>query len=77
VPRPTASHPVATLWELAFNDDRVSCVVYRQGDGFELRLEAGPKTILSEPCDLRPRAIARAEALRRSLKRRGWQESAT
>lgn len=76
MPHQTACRPVATLWQLAFNDDHVSCAVYREGAGFELRLEAGPNTILSEPFDLRPRVMARAETLRRSLKRRGWKEFA-
>jgi hypothetical protein len=64
---------VATLWQLAWNKDRLSCAIYRAGNGLELRLEAGGKTVLTEPFDLGPRMIRRSEALKRSLKRRGWR----
>jgi hypothetical protein len=76
VPRRRASHPVATLWKLAFNGDRLSCAVYRAATGLEMRLETATQTILAEPFELRPRMLARMQALRRSLKRRGWEESA-
>jgi hypothetical protein len=67
---------VATLWRLVFNDDRLSCAVYRARTGLEMRLETARGTILAEPFELRPRVLARMQALRRSLKRRGWQDSA-
>jgi hypothetical protein len=67
---------VATLWRLAFDGDRLSCAVYRASTGLEMRLETGRRTILAEPFDLRPRMLARVQALRRSLKRRGWQDAA-
>jgi hypothetical protein len=67
---------VATLWQLEFNDERICCAVYHAGDGLEMRLEAGAATILTEPFEIRPRALARVEALRRSLKRRGWHDLA-
>jgi hypothetical protein len=54
----------------------LSCAVYRGRDGLEMRLETGTQTILTEPCDMRPRMLARMQALRRSLKRRGWQDLA-
>ena len=66
--------PVATLWRLALDDDRLSCTVYRHGDGFELRLETSAAVILAERFDLQPRMLARTEALRASLTRRGWRE---
>ena len=66
--------PVATLWQLAWNDERLSCAVYRAGSGLELRLESPTRTLLSEPFELQPRMMSRTEALRRSLKRRGWRE---
>ena len=67
--------PVATLWQLAWNRDRIKCVVYRDGNGFELRLESHDAVILTEPFELQPRMLARTQALRDSLKRRGWQET--
>jgi hypothetical protein len=67
--------PVATLWQLAWDDDRLACVVYRSTDGLQMRLESPTAIILSEPFDLQPGAIARMQALRESLKRRGWRES--
>lgn len=66
------AQPVATLWQLALNDDRLSCTVYRHPDGFELRLESPTTVILTEPFELQPRMLARTEALRASLTRRGW-----
>ena len=65
--------PVATLWQLAWNEDQLSCAIYRGERGLELRLETGGKTVLAEPFELGPRMISRSEALKRSLKRRGWQ----
>lgn len=76
VRRPRTSNPVATLWRLAWNDDRLSCAVYRRRDKLEMRLETGGRTILTEPFEIRPRMLARMQALRRSLKRRGWQDFA-
>jgi hypothetical protein len=65
---------VATLWNLNFHDDRVSCVVYHGVKGMELRLESATGVILTEPFEMQPRAFARMKALRESLKRRGWLE---
>lgn len=62
------------LWQLVWNEDRLSCAVYRAGAGLEMRLECGTRTLLTEPFELVPRMLARTQALRRSLKRRGWQE---
>ena len=56
------------------NADRLSCIVHRDGDRFELRLESASTVILTEPFELLPRALARFEALRASLKRRGWRD---
>ena len=66
---------VATLWHLTWNDYRLSCVVYRAGDGLQLRLESPAGVIMSEPFDMQPRALAQTRALRESLKRRGWQDA--
>jgi hypothetical protein len=74
VPRRSSGHPVATLWQLSWNDDCLSCAVYKAGKGLEMRLEVGPLTILKERFEIRPRTLARVQALRRSLKRRGWQD---
>jgi hypothetical protein len=69
------ARPVATLWQLALNDDRLFCSIYRHDDGFQLRVESATTVILTEPFDLQPRMLARTQALRASLKRRGWKES--
>jgi hypothetical protein len=66
---------VTTLWKLHFRDSTLRCVVYQAENGMELRLESSRATILIEPFDMHPRALARTKALRESLKRRGWQES--
>jgi hypothetical protein len=67
--------PVATLWQLSLDQEQLSCTVYRSGARFQLRVESATAIILTEPFDLEPRVFARSEALRASLKRRGWQES--
>ena len=66
--------PVATLWQLALAKDRLFCTVYRNEEGLQLRLESATAVIMSEPFDLQPRMMARTQALRDSLKRRGWRE---
>ena len=66
--------PVATLWQLAWNDDLLSCAVYKVGKGLEMRLEAGTTTLFAQPFELGPRMVGRAQALRRSLVRSGWRE---
>ena len=76
VPREPEHTPIAKLWELAWKDDRVTCAVYRLDGGLQLRLESPTATILSEPFDLQPRMVARSQALRNSLKRRGWRDPA-
>ncbi len=68
------ARPIATLWQLAWDDDRLCCAVYRAGKGLELRLESATRVLLSEPFELQPRMVSRTEALKRSLKRRGWRE---
>lgn len=69
------TRPIATLWQLALNDDRLFCTIYRHENGFQLRLESATTVILTEPCDLQPRTFARTRALRASLKRRGWRDN--
>lgn len=66
---------IATLWQLAWNGERISCTIHRHDHGFQLRLESATTVILTEPCELQPRTIARTQALRASLMRRGWRES--
>jgi hypothetical protein len=63
------------LWQLAWNDERLSCAVYRRGDRLQLRVESPDAVIVSEHFELQPRALARVHALRDSLKRRGWQDA--
>lgn len=67
-------HAVATLWNLGWNGDHLSCAVYRAGTGLEMRLESGRQTILSEPFEIRPKMLARVRALKQSLERKGWQD---
>lgn len=74
MPDSSGSRPVATLWQLAWKGDRLFCTVYRHGEGFELRVESPSAIILTEPFELQPRMLARTEALRASLKRRGWRD---
>jgi hypothetical protein len=74
MPRQGTPYRVTRLWDLSWNGDRLSCTVYRGGKGLEMRLETGATTILVEPFELRPKALARMDTLKRSLKRRGWQE---
>jgi hypothetical protein len=51
----------------------LACCVYRDGIGLlQLRVESPTALIVCEPFELQPRAVARAHALRESLKRRGW-----
>ena len=73
----TDAQPIVTLWRLAWNDDRLACTVYRDGEGLQLRLESATAVILAEPFDLQPRMFARTQSLRESLRRRGWQETPT
>jgi hypothetical protein len=65
---------VATLWQLAWDASRLSCVVYRTDRGFELAVESPSAVVVKERFALQPRALARAYALKESLKRRGWTE---
>jgi hypothetical protein len=74
--RRRVSNPVARLWDLSWEDDRISCAVYRAGKGLELRLRSGRKTLLAEPFELGPRMLSRVEMLKQSLKRRGWRDRA-
>jgi len=74
MPGQRKQRPVALLWNLAWNGDRLSCAVYRSRAGLEMRLESDTRIILAEPFELSPRMLARTNALKRSLKRRGWQD---
>lgn len=74
----TVPERVATLWQLAWSDGNVIvCHMYRDATGFEMRVESNGVIVAGERCDLQPRTIARAQALRGSLVRRGWREHAT
>jgi hypothetical protein len=64
--------PVATLWQLIWQDQQLSCVVYRERDALRLRVESSTTVIVSEPFDMQPRTVARVHALRDALLRRGW-----
>ena len=70
-----ALRPVATLWQLTFNDERVCCNIYRDGQTLQLRVESPSAIIVDEPFELMPRMLARTQALRASLVRRGWRDS--
>lgn len=71
----TPEAPVARLWALEWNADKLSCAIYRQGTGLQLRVESSVAVIVTERFDLQPRALARARALRDGLKRRGWRDA--
>jgi hypothetical protein len=67
---------IATLWRLVWNENRLACAIYRDASGrMELRIESPTAVIVTEAFEVQPRAMARAQALRESLKRRGWQEA--
>jgi hypothetical protein len=69
------AQPLATLWNLAWQGDRLTCVVYRGGDGrMQLRVESADAVVIDERFELQPRMLARARALREALKRRGWED---
>jgi hypothetical protein len=69
------AQPLATLWNLAWQGDRLTCVVYRGGDGrMQLCVESADAVVIDERFELQPRMLARARALREALKRRGWEE---
>jgi len=65
------------LWQLAWDENRLWCSVYLRRGKLELTVESTTATIVTEPFDLEPRAVARAQALREALKRRGWKEAAS
>ena len=70
-----AAQPLATLWNLAWQGDRLTCVVYRGGDGrMQLCVESADAVVIDERFELQPRMLARAQALRAALKRRGWED---
>jgi hypothetical protein len=72
------SAPLATLWNLTWNGDRLACVVYRGADGrMQLRVESDDAVVIDERFELQPRMLARAQALREALKRRGWEDVPT
>ena len=69
------SQRIAVLWQLAWSDESVlDCSVYRDAGGFEMRVESNGVLVTGERCELQPRAIARAQALRDSLLRHGWRD---
>ena len=70
-----ASRPVATLWQLEFNNERVCCNIYRDGQSLQLRVESPSAVIVDEPFDLMPRMLSKTRALRASFIRRGWRDS--
>jgi hypothetical protein len=68
---------VALLRQLAWNEDELWCSVYRQQGQLHLTVESKIAVIVQERFELEPRAVARAQALREALKRRGWKEAAS
>jgi hypothetical protein len=66
---------LATLWNLAWDDARLACVIYRAKGGMQLKIESAETVVITEAFDLQPRALARAHALRDALKRRGWRDA--
>ena len=53
----------------------MACTIYHHGGGLQLRLESPTATILNEPFAMQPRLLARTQALRTALVRRGWSEA--
>ena len=74
MPTPAGPSPLATLWRLAWDDARLACVVYRTDAGMQLQIESESAVMITERFELQPRALARAQALRSALKRRGWTD---
>lgn len=74
VKHPGGERRVATLWHLSWQNEQLSCVVYRKGDAMTLNVESPTAVIVSEPFDMQPRSLQRAHALRDALLRRGWLE---
>ena len=70
----TRSEPLAVLWQLQWNDNRLLCAVYRSASGLQLRVESAMAVIVDEPFVIEPRALARAHMLRDDLIRRGWSD---
>ena len=68
------SRLVTVLWKLSWEQQTLSCVVYRTKIGLELRLESGTGVVLTEPYDIRPRLTARFNRLKATLKRHGWRD---
>jgi hypothetical protein len=66
--------PLAVLWRLRLDDNRISCGVYRTGTVLHLCVESPKAVIVREPFEFEPRAVARARLLCENLKRRGWRE---
>src|SRR5688572_14508149 len=60
----TGDSPLAVLWELRWNENRLLCAVYRCTTGLQLRVESARTVIVSEPFVIEPRALARAQKLR-------------
>jgi hypothetical protein len=65
---------LAVLWQLAWKDSMVTCAIYRDEQGLQLRVESPTAVVITERFELQPRAVARARTLCESLKRRGWEE---
>jgi hypothetical protein len=74
---PTAgdTRRLATLWNLAWNGDRLACVVHRTETGMLLPIESNEAVVITERFELQPRMLARVNALRDALKRRGREEA--
>jgi hypothetical protein len=76
MPESGAMRQIAMLWHLGWNDDRLRCAVYRTDAGMQLRVESAEAVVITERFDFQPRALARAQALRAALMRRGWRDAA-
>jgi hypothetical protein len=72
---PGETPKLATLWHLAWDDERLACRIYRADEGMQLKIESADAVVITESFDLQPRALARAQALRDALKRRGWRDA--
>ena len=66
---------MTVLWQLAWEEQVLSCAIYRTAAGMELRLESPHAVVLAVPCGMQPRLVARLERLKATLKRHGWQDA--
>ena len=53
---PGGAGRLATLWNLAWDRDRLACRVYRADGQMQLKIESADAVVITESFDLGPRA---------------------